>query len=122
MPDTLEIALSVRAVREPTRIPTGTASVLRPAHVDGAHRPGTLAPEVDGRKDGEAAGLHARLRGPVVVLLLALAVALTDTLYGRIAETQLMVGPVRPLWIASPLAVFGVAFTLWRLIGYRDDG
>ena len=83
---------------------------------------GAMGPEVASRAGGEAAGLHARLRGPVLVLLIALAIALTDTLYNKLTEAQLMVGPVRPLWVASPLAVFGVAFTLWRLIGYHDDG
>jgi hypothetical protein len=29
---------------------------------------------------------------------------------------------VRLFWIAAPLALFGVGFTLWRFMGHGDDG
>jgi hypothetical protein len=33
-----------------------------------------------------------------------------------------MLGPLRPFWIAAPLAIVGVGFTLWRFIGGDHDG
>ncbi len=66
--------------------------------------------------------LSARIRGPLFVLLLAIAISATEIAYTRITGTPLMLGPVRPFWIAAPLALFGVAFTFWRFMGDRDDG
>ena len=41
---------------------------------------------------------------------------------GALEPQHLMLGPVRPFWIAAPLTLFGVGFTLWRLVGtQRDD-
>ena len=66
--------------------------------------------------------LGARIRGPLIVLSLAIAISATEIAYTRMTGTPLMLGPVRPFWIAAPLALFGVAFTFWRFMGDRDDG
>jgi hypothetical protein len=66
--------------------------------------------------------LGARIRGPLAVLLLALVISLGEIAYTRITGTPLMLGPIRPFWLAAPIALIGVAFTLWRFMGDRDDG
>ena len=48
-------------------------------------------------------------------------VAILEVAFHRITGSQLMFGPVRPFWIAAPLALFGVGFTLWRLMEDRTD-
>jgi hypothetical protein len=62
-----------------------------------------------------------RLRAPLGVLLLALAVAGADIGFLRLTGENLALGPVRPFWIAAPLALFGVGFTLYRLMEDRSD-
>jgi serine/threonine-protein kinase len=62
-----------------------------------------------------------RLVMPVAILLTGLAVGLTDVVYHKITGNPLELGPVRPFWIAAPLALVGVGFLLWRLIGVHED-
>jgi hypothetical protein len=73
------------------------------------------------RRAAEGHDLRERLRGPLAILLAALAVATLDFVFHKVTGSQLAFGPVRPFWIAAPLALFGVGFTLWRLMEDRTD-
>jgi serine/threonine-protein kinase len=66
--------------------------------------------------------LKERLRTPVGILVAALLVAGADTFWYRVTGDHVSLGPVRLFWIAAPLALFGVGFTLWRLMEGHDDG
>jgi hypothetical protein len=66
--------------------------------------------------------LKERLRAPVGVLVLALVVAVADMGWYRITGEHASLGPVRLFWIAAPLALFAVGFTLWRFMEANDDG
>jgi hypothetical protein len=65
--------------------------------------------------------LGERLRAPLGTLLGSLAVALIAYFYQQSTGNPLVLGPVRVTWIAAPLALFGVGFLLWRLIGAHPD-
>jgi hypothetical protein len=73
------------------------------------------------RHVAEGSELGDRLRAPLGVLLLALAVASAELGFHRFTGGDLALGPVRPFWIAAPLALFGVGFTLYRLMEDRSD-
>ena len=66
-------------------------------------------------------GLRERLTAPVAILLASLAVALVSLGFQKLSGNPLQLGPVRLTWIAGPLAIFGVGFLLFRLIGVHDD-
>ena len=89
----------------------------------GSHEPpaGTLAPNLARRRAATTASLADRLKAPVGVLLASIAVALVDIGFQKATGNPLTLGPVRPFWIAAPLALFGVGFLLWRLMGAHDD-
>jgi hypothetical protein len=80
---------------------------------------GSAVPRLEVRRS--TVSLGERLRAPLGILLLALAVALSDIVYTKVTESPLMLGPVRPFWIAAPLALFGVGFTLWGLMRDHDE-
>ena len=61
------------------------------------------------------------LRRPLQLMAAAIGITLIDVLVTRFAGATLMIGPVRPAWIAGPLALAGVAFALWRIFGARSD-
>jgi hypothetical protein len=65
--------------------------------------------------------LGERLVLPVALLLGGLVVGLADFAYHKITGNSLELGPVRPFWIAAPLALVGVGLLLWRLIGVHED-
>jgi hypothetical protein len=48
-------------------------------------------------------------------------VAGVGAFYRNATGNELELGPVRPFWIAAPLALCGVGFLLWRLMGAHDD-
>ena len=73
------------------------------------------------RYAAEGHDLRDRLRAPLGILLTALAVASLEIGYHRMTGGDLTFGPLRPFWIAAPLALFGVGFTLWRLMEDRSD-
>jgi hypothetical protein len=85
-------------------------------------RPGNFPPSRGDKGNTEIRELGARIRGPLAVLCLALVISLAEVAYTRITSKPLMLGPIRPFWIAAPLALIGVAFTLWRFMEDRDDG
>ncbi|APR78745.1 serine/threonine protein kinase [Minicystis rosea] len=65
--------------------------------------------------------LGERLQMPLAILLLGLAVGLCDFFFQKSAGNPFMLGPVRLSWVAALLALVGVGFLLWRLIGVNDD-
>ena len=69
----------------------------------------------------EPLSVRERLKAPVGMLLASLVVAGIDTIYHKVTGNPLELGPVRPFWIAAPLALVGVGFLLWRLMGAHDD-
>jgi serine/threonine protein kinase len=70
----------------------------------------------------ELMSLGDRLRAPLGVLALAITISAVEIAYTRLTGTPMMLGPLRPFWIAAPLAIVGVGFTLWRFIGGDHDG
>ena len=83
-----------------------------------------LAPALALRRSGETKAplsVRERLLAPVGMLLGALVVAGIDTVFHKVTGNPLELGPVRPFWIAAPLALVGVGFLLWRLMGVHDD-
>jgi serine/threonine-protein kinase len=101
-------------------------AAIAPRRVDPAARRAELAPigRVDalGRVDEpEPMSLRDRLRAPLGILALAITISAIEIGYTRLTGTPLMLGPLRPFWIAAPLAIVGVGFTLWRFIGGDND-
>jgi eukaryotic-like serine/threonine-protein kinase len=86
--------------------------------VASSRRPEMLRPRVEAR---EPMSLRERLKAPLSILLVSLAVALVAFGFQKITGNPLLLGPVRPTWIAGPLALFGVGFLLFRLIGVHED-
>jgi serine/threonine-protein kinase len=72
--------------------------------------------------DPEPMSLGERLRAPLGILALAITISAVEIAYTRATGTPMMLGPLRPFWIAAPLAIVGVGFTLWRFIGGDHDG
>jgi serine/threonine protein kinase len=83
--------------------------------------PASLASMAPRRRVAEGREVRDRLRAPVGILLVALAVASVEIGFHRFTGGDLAIGPVRPFWIAAPLALFGVGFTLYRLMEDRSD-
>ena len=65
--------------------------------------------------------LRERLNAPLTLLLVALAIALVDFAIHKAMGNPLRLGPVRLTWVAAPLALSGVGFLLFRLIGVHED-
>jgi hypothetical protein len=82
-----------------------------------AHRIGARV-EVEERP---TKGVGERLRAPLGVLMLALLVAGADIGWFRITGEHWTLGPIRPFWVAAPLALFGVGLTLWRMMEDHGD-
>jgi serine/threonine protein kinase len=80
------------------------------------------APRSHEAHSGASSGLVDRFRGPVQVILAAVAIAIGDLVYARSVGGPVMLGPIRLSWISATIGVLGVGFALWRLIGDRDDG
>ena len=126
-----DLAAPPRAATPPSRaaeVPLMTFEpAIAPRRVDPAARRAELAPigRVDalGRIDEpEPMSLRDRLRAPLGILALAITISAIEIAYTRLTGTPLMVGPIRPFWLAAPLAIVGVGFTIWRFIGSDSDG
>ena len=103
-----ETAISPRRVDTVARRP-GISPVARPAPLGRVDEP-------------EPMSLRDRLRAPLGLLALAIAVSAVEIAYTRLTGIPLMLGPIRPFWIAAPLAIGGLGFMLWRFIGDDNDG
>jgi serine/threonine-protein kinase len=69
----------------------------------------------------EMGRLREKLRRPIQLIVVALAITVADVLVASTRGELLFVGPVRPLWIAGPMALAGVGLAFWRVFGGRDD-
>ncbi len=57
-----------------------------------------------------------QLGAPLRVLGVAILIAAADMVLVRVMGQTLAVGPVRPLWVAGPLAILGAAWIVARLV------
>jgi hypothetical protein len=57
-----------------------------------------------------------QLGAPLRLLAVAIAIAAADMVLVRVMGQTLAVGPVRPLWVAGPLAIAGAAWLVARLM------
>ncbi len=104
-------------------LPAGSfETTVAPRRAEPAPRRADLAPVAPpgplGRVDEpEPMSLGDRLRAPLAILALAITISAFEIAYTRLTGTSPMLGPLRPFWVAAPLAIVGVGFTLWRFIG-----
>ncbi|MFT3770656.1 MAG: serine/threonine-protein kinase [Minicystis sp.] len=88
-------------------------------------RPSTRPPGLAGGhlqvREPEPMSLRDRLKTPLALLLSGLVVGVFDFAIHKITGNPITLGPVRLSWIAAPLALAGVGFLLWRLIGVHED-
>jgi eukaryotic-like serine/threonine-protein kinase len=126
-----DLAAPSRATPPSTReveLPIATfETAIAPRRVDPVARRAELAPVAGPRPLGrvdepEPMSLRDRLRAPLTILALAITISAIEIAYTRITGTPLMLGPLRPFYVAAPLAIVGVGFTLWRFIGGDNDG
>jgi serine/threonine-protein kinase len=119
-----EVGFDIELAPRSERRPATSAAAPTPA---GAATPGgplgrrpRLPSEPPGSRRGRTLG--ERLRAPLGILVTALLVATLELGYHKLGHGDLMFGPVRPFWIAAPLAIFGVGLTLWRMMeGHGDE-
>ncbi|MFO0760709.1 MAG: protein kinase [Byssovorax sp.] len=64
--------------------------------------------------------IRERLRLPFWLVFFGIAVGVIENLYFRQVGEVLSVGPVRPLWIAGPVALIGVLLGASRLLGRQE--
>lgn len=79
----------------------------------GPHRPTLASGDHERRR---MAGMGSALRLPIQLVIGAVALSAVDWIYTRQTGELLHFGAVRPLWVAGPLALAGVALALWRII------
>jgi hypothetical protein len=66
--------------------------------------------------------LRERLRLPLTMIGIALAITIADVAMARFGGGPISVGPARAWWLAGPLATVGVALAFFRVFMGRDDG
>src|SRR5262249_41078869 len=71
------------------------------------HRSSAPAPRIPtpAPASAELGRLRKRLRGPLLLVAIAVGISVIDLMVTRATGQLLMVGPVRPFWIAGPLAI-----------------
>ena len=62
------------------------------------------------------ARMKERLRGPVKLVALGIAIMAADFGYSQYSGELFAVGDVRPLWIAGPLVIAGIFAALMRIM------
>jgi uncharacterized membrane protein YidH (DUF202 family) len=67
-----------------------------------------------------APSLGARLRTPILLLVVGLALTALDMILAKTLGGTVSLGPVRLRWIAVALAGVGVLLAFWNLLGDRD--
>ena len=121
----LDFELGIPALKAPPAgfAPIGEAGLPPPAGLQVVEIPrpreALMAPEPR-RSHPEMSAGHS-LKAPLGILLSSLLVAVFDIVYFKLTGEHLALGPVRPFWVAAPLALFGVGFMLWRLVGVQHD-
>jgi eukaryotic-like serine/threonine-protein kinase len=74
-----------------------------------------------GSQLAELDDLRERLRLPMALIGVALAITILDVALAHLASTSLSIGPFRPWWVTGPLGIAGVGLTVYRLfLGGRD--
>ncbi|MFO0591127.1 MAG: protein kinase [Polyangiaceae bacterium] len=63
-----------------------------------------------------------RYGAPAILLGVAIAIMLIDLVAVRVWGTTIAVGPVRPVWVAGPLALVGSVLLIWKVVSEEDDG
>ncbi|MFO0552226.1 MAG: serine/threonine-protein kinase [Polyangiaceae bacterium] len=58
--------------------------------------------------------LGERYSGPAWMVFLAVAMGVADYVYAHTTGERLAFGPVRPIFVAGPLGLLGVALAIWR--------
>jgi eukaryotic-like serine/threonine-protein kinase len=67
--------------------------------------------------DRAAANVREQLRGPIGMVIVAIAITVGDVLYTRSTGELFQVASFRPMWVSAPLALIGVGLACWRLLG-----
>jgi len=83
-----------------------------PHPAERGRRPGRLREEDEPR----AAMADLQLGPPIAVLVVAILVAAADMVLVRLTGNTVSLGPVRPLWLAGPLALLGAAWLVSRIL------
>ena len=82
--------------------------------------PVRMAPSRYGAKDAvpgaSTARLRERLRGPLKLVALGIAIMAADFGYSQYSGELFAVGDVRPLWVAGPLVIAGIFTALMRIM------
>jgi serine/threonine-protein kinase len=74
-----------------------------------------------GSQLAELDDLRERLRLPMALIGVALAITFLDVALAHLASTSLSFGPFRPWWVTGPLGIAGVGLTVYRIfMGGRD--
>jgi hypothetical protein len=124
-PGGLDFELGIPALKAPPAgfAPIGEAGLPPPAGLQVVEMPPPRAAPVieEPRRAHPAMSVGHSLRAPLGILLASLLVAVFDIVFFKMTGEHLALGPVRPFWVAAPLALFGVGFTLWRLVGVQHD-
>jgi hypothetical protein len=79
-----------------------------------ARPPGTLAVPPERVTVGR---LVDRLRGPLVLVAVAVLMTLGNWAYAHLTGETLGVGSLRLVWLAAPIALVGVGLACWRILG-----
>ena len=83
----------------------------RTAVVASTHQPQTSwRPSIAGR------ALKSRVTSPLKLLALAVLIMVADWLFTHYTGSVLSMGPVRPLWVAGPMAVFALGVVIYAVV------
>jgi hypothetical protein len=67
-----------------------------------------------------SASVRTRLKLPLLLIAFGIALGVTENLYFRQMGVGLSLGPVRPLWVAGPVALIGILLAAFRLFARQD--
>jgi hypothetical protein len=68
-----------------------------------------------------AGGLAARLRTPIILVVLGLVLTGVDMALAKTMGGTLSLGPVRLRWIAAGFAAVGIVMAFWNLLGDKHE-
>lgn len=112
-PAGLDLGVGLDIDRRSVRSPTPVRSPRPPLGVRADYAPGSAAwsPGVESR--GRSFG--DRFGAPAWLIALALAIGGADIVYTQMTGQRFALGPIRPFYLAAPMAVFGIVLLLIRL-------